>query len=263
VEQVPTATVTVQVLVRDRLGRYVSGFQKEQFRILEDGVEQVIEQFSADGPISVCIVSDLSSGVTGDEPILQAAERALSTLAVTDEMCLVEFENGPRLAVPLSAATDQISRALRDSHSAQPVNLLEGLQLALRTVRSGRNPLKAILIVSDREAQTPPAFDTSQVGAIAGGTDVPVYALSATGTSSVLDDIASLTGGSHVAVRSPGDAEVLGTRALIGIRNSYLLGFHPSKPIGDGVFHQLKVEYIPVRGLPALNVTFRAGYFAR
>src|SRR5229473_1143827 len=59
--RIDTTLVQVNVTVTDPLNRFVTGLEKEHFKLFEDKVEQVIEQFSAeDAPLSVGIVFDTS-----------------------------------------------------------------------------------------------------------------------------------------------------------------------------------------------------------
>jgi len=56
-----TALVTVPVSVMDRYGRYVPLLRREQFRLLENGVEQKIAYFATtDSPFSVVLLIDTS-----------------------------------------------------------------------------------------------------------------------------------------------------------------------------------------------------------
>src|SRR5881397_3746043 len=56
-----TSLVTVPVTVVDRYGRYVPLLHREDFKILEDGVEQKISYFATtDQPITVVLLIDTS-----------------------------------------------------------------------------------------------------------------------------------------------------------------------------------------------------------
>src|SRR5215203_4990198 len=53
--------VLVPVTVTDELNRSIDGLSKERFRVLEDGVEQVITSFMReDGPVSIGLLFDSS-----------------------------------------------------------------------------------------------------------------------------------------------------------------------------------------------------------
>src|SRR5664279_5540736 len=59
--RVDSTLVLIPVTVTDPLNRFVTGLEKENFRLFEDKVEQQLLQFSSeDAPISVGIVFDCS-----------------------------------------------------------------------------------------------------------------------------------------------------------------------------------------------------------
>src|SRR5579872_5247661 len=64
--RIDTTQVLIPVAVLDPLRKFVTGLDKENFKLFEDKVEQEIISFSSeDAPLSVCIVFD-SSGSMGD-----------------------------------------------------------------------------------------------------------------------------------------------------------------------------------------------------
>src|SRR5262245_33630981 len=109
--QTSVAPIQIQVRVQDSLGRYVSGLDKEHFRILEDGQEQEITQFSVSGPVSVFVVLNISGGA-GSELLVQAARGMVSSLDPNDEFALTD---------------------VRGSHDAQQASLIEGIELGIKT----------------------------------------------------------------------------------------------------------------------------------
>src|SRR2546425_816791 len=59
--RVDTTLVLIPVAVTDPMSRFVTGLDKENFKLTEDKVEQEISQFSSeDAPLSVGIVFDTS-----------------------------------------------------------------------------------------------------------------------------------------------------------------------------------------------------------
>ncbi len=59
--RVETSIVTIPVKVSDRRNRFVSGLNKEDFKVLEDNVEQEIALFSNEQqPFTVALVIDMS-----------------------------------------------------------------------------------------------------------------------------------------------------------------------------------------------------------
>ena len=117
--RVDTTLVLVPVSVDDPLNRPVTGLEKENFRIYEDRVEQKIVSFSSeDEPIAVGLVFD-TSGSMGEK--LQRSRMAASEFFKfadpSDEYFLVEFDNTPRLEVPLTRDTGRIEEQLTFSRS--------------------------------------------------------------------------------------------------------------------------------------------------
>ena len=90
--------------MNDPLNRPVSGLEKENFRVFDNKVEQTITQFAMDDePVAVGLVFD-TSGSMGDKlrRSRMAAKEFFKTANPEDEFFLVEFDNQPRLEVPLT-----------------------------------------------------------------------------------------------------------------------------------------------------------------
>src|SRR5215467_15341598 len=62
--RVDTNLVLIPVTVTDPLNRFVTGLEKENFKILEDKKEEAITQFSSeDAPLSVGVIFDCSGSM--------------------------------------------------------------------------------------------------------------------------------------------------------------------------------------------------------
>src|ERR1051326_2414181 len=146
--RIDTTLVQVNVTVTDPLNRFVTGLEKEHFRLFEDKVEQIIAQFSAeDAPLSVGIVFD-TSGSMGSK--LQKSREAVSQFFKTanpeDEFFLIEFNDRPQLIVPFTTNTDDVQNQLTFTQSKGRTALLDGIYMAMNNMKKARNPRKAILI---------------------------------------------------------------------------------------------------------------------
>ena len=87
--------IEVPAVVSDRSGHYVPQLRKEDFRVLEDGVEQEISFFSSERvPIHVAIVMD-TSGSARDTiyDIQSAAIEFLNQLLPGDKVLVVSFNS--------------------------------------------------------------------------------------------------------------------------------------------------------------------------
>ena len=64
--RIDTTLVQIPVTVTDPLNRFVTGLEKEHFKVFEDKVEQTILQFSSeDAPLSIGLVFDTSGSMGG------------------------------------------------------------------------------------------------------------------------------------------------------------------------------------------------------
>ena len=88
-----TELVNLNVVVRDREGRRISGLHKEDFEVFEDGSVQEITHFSADErPLRLVLVFDLSLSMEAALPtVKQGAFTLLGSLRPDDEVSIVSF----------------------------------------------------------------------------------------------------------------------------------------------------------------------------
>src|SRR5215467_10667246 len=96
-----TNLVVIPVAVTDTMNRFVLGLQKEDFHILEDGVEQKVSHFSGeDAPLSIGLVFDESGSMDYKlRTTRDATAQFLQTLNTGDEAFLVEFGDHAKLSV--------------------------------------------------------------------------------------------------------------------------------------------------------------------
>ena len=94
-----TNLVLVPTSVADPLNRPVTGLEKENFRVFDDGVEQTITHFAMeDEPIAVGLVYDVSGSMgNGLGKSRIAAQKFFQTANPEDECFLIEFDDRPRL----------------------------------------------------------------------------------------------------------------------------------------------------------------------
>jgi Ca-activated chloride channel homolog len=149
--RVDSNLVLIPVTVTDPLNRPVTGLDKEHFRVFEDKIEQDISQFASDdAPLAVGLVFDVS-GSMGDKlrKSRQAAAQFFRAANPEDEFFLVEFNERPRLAAPLTSNLEEIQNRLTFSQSKGRTALLDAVYLALHEMKKSRKPRKALLILSD------------------------------------------------------------------------------------------------------------------
>lgn len=145
--------INVTATVTDGNGRFVSGLQKEDFRLWEDGQEQQITHFNAERvPVSLGLVVDTSQSMDGEK--WMAAKRALNRflfelLDPDDEVFLYRFDNTPDLVEGWTTDKELIARGLSRIRPNGATAMYDAVADALPLAKSGKHRKKALLVISD------------------------------------------------------------------------------------------------------------------
>jgi VWFA-related protein len=274
--RVDTTLVLIPVTVTDPLNRFVTGLDKENFRIFEDKSEQKVAQFSSeDAPLSVGIVFDCSGSMG---PKLEKSRRAVAQFFKTanpqDEFFLVQFNDRPELVNGFTTSLEEIQNRLTFTQSKGRTALLDAIYLALHQMKKAKNPRKALLIISDG-GDNSSRYTESEIKNLVREADVQIYAIgifeamSARGRTAeelngpgLLSDIAEQTGGRHFPVENLNELPDIAAKIGIELRNQYILGYSPTNQERDGKYRRVQVKLVQPRGLPPLRAFWRLGYYA-
>jgi VWFA-related protein len=270
-----TSLVLVPVSVCDPFNRPVTGLEKDHFKIFDDKVEQTVTHFAMDDePVAVGLVFDISGSMGSKLRISrEAASQFFKTANPEDDFFLVEFNDTPKLVVPLGREIATIQNQLTFAQSKGRTALLDAVFLALHELKKSDKNRKALLIISDG-GDNCSRYTETEVRNLVRESDVLIYAIGIYEPAGsrgrtpeeiegpgLLSDIAEQTGGRHF----PADiSELPDIAAKIGIelRNRYVLGYSPTDKQRDGRYHPVTVKIIPPHGLPPLHAYWRHGYYA-
>ncbi|MDQ2898170.1 MAG: VWA domain-containing protein [Acidobacteriota bacterium] len=268
--------VQIPVTVTDPLNRFVTGLEKENFRLFEDKAEQKVAYFaSEDAPISVGLVFDTSGSMGSKlDKSRQAVAQFFKTTNPEDEFFLVEFNDRPTLVSGFTTSLEEIQNHLTFTQSKGRTALLDGVYLALHQMKKGHNARKALLIISDG-GDNSSRYTESEIKNLVREADVQIYAIgifepmSARGRTAeelsgpgLLTEIAEQTGGRHFPVENLNELPDIAAKIGIELRNQYLLGYTPTNTGRDGKYRKVKVTLVQPRGLPPLHAFWRLGYYA-
>jgi Ca-activated chloride channel family protein len=269
--RVDTNLVLVPVSVNDPLSRPVSGLEKENFRLFEDKIEQPITHFAMDDEaIAAGLVFDTSGSMGGKlNRSRMAAAEFFKIANPDDEFFLVEFDDSPRLVVPLTSNTGEIQNQLAFSRSKGSTALLDAVYLALHEMKRSKKNKKALLVISDG-GDNHSRYTVNEVKNIVVESDVLIYAIGVFGGAAsveeaggpgLLSHLAEQTGG-RLLFATPVELPNVAQKIGIELRNRYILGYSPKNQDRDGKYHRIEVKLIPPRGLPKLRAHWRLGYNA-
>jgi hypothetical protein len=97
--QLKARLVSMTVTVSDNLGRFVTGLEKRNFQIFDDGVQQEIAHFSdEDAPLTLGIIYDVSGSMSDlTSRSFQALKKFFDTSHQDDEYFIIAFNNRAQL----------------------------------------------------------------------------------------------------------------------------------------------------------------------
>lgn len=275
--RVQTELVLIPVTVTDPMNRFVTGLEKEYFRVFEDKVEQAVSHFaSEDAPLSVGIVFD-TSGSMGSK--LQKSRQAVAQFVKLanpeDEFFLVQFSDRPELTLGFTRDPEEIQNRLTFIQSKGRTALLDGVYLAVHEMKkNAHNPRKALLIISDG-GDNSSRYTESEIKNLVREADVQIYAMgifepvSARGRTAeelsgpgLLSEVSEQTGGRHFPVENLNELPDIAAKIGIELHNQYLLGYTPKNQEKDGKYRRVQVRLKQPPGMPPLRAFWRLGYYA-
>jgi Ca-activated chloride channel homolog len=274
--RIDTTLVQINVTVTDPLNRFVTGLEKEHFRLFEDKIEQKILDFSSeDAPLSIGLVFDTSGSMGSKlQKSRQAAVQFFKTANPEDEFFLIEFNDRPELVVPFTADTEEIQTRLEFAQSKGKTALLDGVYMAMNQMKKARNPRKAILIISDG-GDNNSRYTESEIKNTVREADVQIYGIGifepigSRGRTpeeqmgpGLLNEVAELTGGRSYNVENLNELADIAAKIGIELRNQYVLYYSSTNQARDGKYRHVNVKLAQPRGLPPLKAFFRLGYYA-
>jgi VWFA-related protein len=145
--------INVTATVSDANGRFVPGLRQEDFTVYEDDQPVQVTHFSADRvPVSLGIAVDTSGSMGGTK--IQEAQSALERFAYElldrqDELFLYRFSNSPVLLQDWTTDRQVLSRAIGRLYANGGTAMYDCVAEAIPMLQRGRNPKKALLVISD------------------------------------------------------------------------------------------------------------------
>jgi Ca-activated chloride channel family protein len=274
--RVDTNLVLIPVTVTTPLNQLVTGMEKENFQLFEDKVQQKIEYFASfDAPLSVGLVFD-ASGSMGAKlaKSREAAAQFFKTANPEDEFFLIQFSDRPQLVVPFTHSTEEIQSRLTFTQAKGRTALLDGVYQAINYLRKGKNPRKAIIIISDG-GDNSSRYTESEVRNLLKEADAQMYGIGifepigSRGRTAeemsgpgLLDELAQMTGGRSYPVENINDLPDVAAKIGIELRNQYVLGYISKNQARDGKYRRVQVKLKQPRGMPPLRALYRQGYYA-
>jgi VWFA-related protein len=265
--------VNLAVSVADSRRKHVTGLERADFTILEDGVPQEVTVFDQqDVPLSVAILIDSSLSMQPRMPVVQAAAlRLVSALRPQDAARVVRFNQRHEIVQEFTSDRARLEGAVKSIRPEGATGLYNALYVSLRDLASGAPDgevrKRALVLLSDG-ADTTSLLSDDQVLDAARRAGVTVYAVglgiaagSPVGDASraryFLTALASETGGEAFFPKELSELDGVYARIAQELSMQYSLGYVSSNAIRDGKWRRVVVH--SARGAV---VRHRAGYYA-
>jgi Ca-activated chloride channel homolog len=274
--RVDSTLVLIPVTVTDPLNRFVTGLEKENFKLTEDKLPQEITQFSSeDAPLSVGVVFDCSGSMGHKlDKSRQAVAQFFKLANPEDEFFLVQFNDSANLIQPFTRNLEEIQNKLAFTQSKGRTALLDAVYMALHEMKKAKNPRKALLLISDG-GDNSSRYSEAEIKALVKEADVQIYAIgiyeSAGGRSrtpeetsgpALLTEIAEQTGGRQYQVDNLNELPDVAAKIGVELRNQYILGYSPKNLSRDGKYRRVQVRLMQPHGMPLLRPFWKQGYYA-
>jgi Ca-activated chloride channel family protein len=176
--------VNVTVTVTDDSGRFVTGLERDDFVLYDDGQPQAISHFDRERvPVSLGIAIDTSGSMAGEK--LRSARSALERfvfdlLDSQDEIFLYRFSEYPELVQEWTTDRRRLGRALGYLSARGGTALYDTVADALPLAHRGQHQRRALVVISDG-SDTSSTTDPRELGRIARENEVMVYAVGVEG----------------------------------------------------------------------------------
>jgi Ca-activated chloride channel family protein len=250
--------------VTDSGERFVTDLKKEDFRVLENGVEQQILEFGPEErPITMAIVIDTSGSMRDMmKDVHEAANSFVETLRSEDRALVIEFDDKVFLVQDLTADHALLKEAITSSEALGGTSLYDALHAAFRKLK-GIDGRKAVVILSDGE-DTSSQFPYDRVLEEAKSQNLLIYGIGL-GISwgqgpqrGVLKEFSDVTGGRAHFVNKATELAGVYQRIAEELRRQYFIAYSTENKVWDGRWIKLSVDAKD----SGLKVRARRGFFA-
>jgi VWFA-related protein len=261
--------VELHVSVFDEKDRTVSGLKQENFKILENRIEQPIAVFKhEDIPVSLGLVIDNSRSIEPRKQRLDAGAIAFVRRGnPEDETFIVHFDNQARISQDFTGSVSALEQTLAATKPFGQTAVYDALVLALDHMEQANHDKKAILLITD-------GVDNVSRNTLQETIDrlrrsrVAVYTMGLLSASGGVDaeqsliDIAEASGGRAYFPEDVEQARTMMERIASDLRQQYTLGYFPTSPHRDGAWRSVRVEVTAPLGFPPkLTTDYRHGYY--
>jgi VWFA-related protein len=244
--------VLLDVSVKGPKGGYVTGLQKNNFKVFEDGHPREITQFaSVDTPVTIGLVLDNSGSMRDKKADVVMAGLAFAKQSnPKDEFFVVNFNNSVVRGLPPDIMfTDKLQELRRALFYGQPAGqtaLYDAIAYSLHHLEYGHRDKRTLIVVSDGgDNVSKTTFPELMKMIEASRTTIYTVGLYEPGdrdaNPTVMRKIAAVSGGEFFEPAELSDVLPVFDKISQDIRNCYTIGYVPDEITDHHVVRSVKV----------------------
>lgn len=265
--------VNMLFTVTDKKGRFVTNLVKDDFEVVENKKQQVIQEFTAetDLPLRLAILIDTSNSIRDRFRFEQEAAVQFIRSVVRprqDKAMVVSFDTSPELVADLTDDLVDLDNAVRKLRPGGGTAMYDAIFFASREKLQQDQPRhkfrRAMILVGDGD-DNQSRYSRDQALEMAQKADVVIYAISTnisrneSDGDKVLKYLTSETGGQAFFPFKVEDLEQSFENIANELRHQYNIFYRPNPLRTDGLYHEVTLK---VKGRKDLVVRARKGYYA-
>jgi Ca-activated chloride channel homolog len=262
--------VTLHATVVDDHFRPITGLDKKDFTVFEDGKPQKITYFrNEDIPVALGIVIDNSGSMRDKRPQVNAAAiNLVRTSNPQDQVFVVNFNEEYFLDQDYTGSVPKLKDALERIESRGGTALYDAVVASSDHLKkSGALEKKVLLVVTDGEDNASRESLEQALRRLEEKNGPTVYTIGLLGEEHekrarrALREMAEDTGGVAFFPKNLDEVEAITQQIAHDIRNQYTIQYKPTTPQSAGGYRTVKVE-AQAKGYKKLQVRTRSGYYA-
>jgi Ca-activated chloride channel homolog len=264
-EVTDVARVLIDATVQDKSGRYVDTLNAQSFKVLEDGVPQVIDLAQKeDLPATFALMIDSSQSMSRRIDFVRESARQLSSyLRPKDRMLVVPFSKS---LGPITGPTDDratVTESIGRIESKGGTAILDSLIQISPILGAIKGRTAVVLITDGYDEHSGRAFEDALAAVKAAHATVYVVGIGGVAGISLagermLKRLAAETGGRAFLPSREEEFQAVNNLLASDVQKRYLLSYTPSNQSLDGKWRAVTVD----TGDSTHKVHARAGYFA-
>lgn len=263
--------VQLHATVVDQHNRSVTGLNKNDFQVFEDGQPQQITQFGhEDVPVSLGIIIDNSGSMRDKrQAVNEASINLVKSSNPNDEVFVVNFNDEAYIDQDFTSDLNKLREGLEHIDSRGGTAMYDAVVASAdHLAKAGRKEKKVLLIVTDGEDNASRDTLEQAVRRVQDEKGPTIYTIGLLGGEKqkrarrALEALALQTGGVAYFPKDLSEVDQISSSIAHDIRSQYLIQYRPNRPQQNGEYRTVHVE-AHAGGYGKLQVRTKAGYYGQ